>query len=502
MTDNNTHTKWRILDVSYLPLALGAFVTIGIVYIVYNQTENLLKERLRERITSIVATASLQFDANEIKTIIDNKEKLSQEIEPLMNEATVAFHYSTYFESINRNDVIKQSSILNVTQKMKDIRSANSNLKYIYLLQLTNNPKTAKFITDADTAIPVDWNSNGKIDEIEYPPLPGEDYDISEIDGITNVRNGPLALNDLYSDKWGTFLSGYAPIYDNSHNLIAILAIDVQVDDFTRLIRATLIPFIILAVVLLSMLFVQTVALVRIWANRVEIVKDLDRQKDELLSIVSHQLATPVSSAKWYLEMLIDGDIGKLNKAQLEHTINTQKIIENMSDLVSMILDVSRIQLGRMRVEKQSLDLVAFFNEINQTIQPKAIEKGVNYNFSLPSNLPIAQLDKRLTRMTIENILSNAIKYTPKNGDVKFIVKIENNTLKCRVSDNGIGIPQNEQDKIFGKLFRASNARNGIDGNGFGLYIAKGAIEGQNGRIWFESKENAGTTFFVDLPLN
>lgn len=237
------------------------------------------------------------------------------------------------------------------------------------------------------------------------------------------------------------------------------------------------------------------------WSTQVHLLQELDRQKDELLSIVSHQLATPVSSVKWYLEMMKDGDLGPLNDEQIKHVTSMQEVSNNLSDLVSMILDVSRIQLGRMHIEKQELDLKGFFHEILEIIEPKAIEKKVNFVKNVPENFPAAKLDKRYTHMTIENLLSNAVKYTPESGTVTFTVTLEGNMLHCSVKDTGVGIPEAEQDKIFGKLFRASNVRNNVDGNGFGLYVAKGAVEAQGGKIWFESTEGKGTTFFVDLPL-
>ena len=230
-------------------------------------------------------------------------------------------------------------------------------------------------------------------------------------------------------------------------------------------------------------------------------LRELDRQKDELLSIVSHQLATPVSSVKWYLEMLLDGDFGELKKEQKDHVNTAYGVTTELTDLVSMILDVSRIQLGKMKIEAQELDLNAFFKEILDIIVPKAKEKNVNFEYKVAENLPKAILDKRYTKMTIENLLSNAVKYTPANGNVKFLVEVRNNSLSCEVRDTGCGIPKADQDKIFGKLFRASNVRNTVDGNGFGLYIAKGAIESQGGKIWFESEEGKGTAFFIELPL-
>lgn len=232
-----------------------------------------------------------------------------------------------------------------------------------------------------------------------------------------------------------------------------------------------------------------------------ERLRELDKEKDELLSMVSHQLATPVTSVKWYLEMLKDGELGQLSKEQNEHISAMKSIADDLTDLVSMILDVSRIQLGKMRIEKQELDLNVFFKEILQVIEPKAKEKQQLFNVELPNSLPKAMLDKRYTRMTIENLLSNAVKYTPQKGRVHLQVESRNNTLSVIVRDTGVGIPKVDQNKLFGKMYRASNVRNVVDGNGFGLYVAKGAVEAQGGKIWFESEEGKGTTFFVELPV-
>ena len=103
--------------------------------------------------------------------------------------------------------------------------------------------------------------------------------------------------------------------------------------------------------------------------------------------------------------------------------------------------------------------------------------------------------------MTVENMLTNAVKYTPDGGKVTFDLKIDKGIMRCSVSDTGCGIPKEEQGKIFGKMYRASNVRNTVEGNGFGLYVAKGAIEGQGGKMWFTSEVGKGTTFSFELPL-
>ena len=197
---------------------------------------------------------------------------------------------------------------------------------------------------------------------------------------------------------------------------------------------------------------------------------------------------------------MLDGDVGKLNKEQTEHVSTMSVVAQDLADLVSMILDVSRVQLGRMKVDRSKMELNEFFKEVSESMEIKAKEKKVTYNATIEKKIPSAMLDRRLMRMTLENLLSNAIKYTDKGGIVDFTVEVKGNNLHYTVKDTGCGIPKADQDKMFTKLFRASNVQK-IDGNGFGLYVAKGAVESQGGSISFQSTEGKGTTFNVSIPL-
>ena len=149
---------------------------------------------------------------------------------------------------------------------------------------------------------------------------------------------------------------------------------------------------------------------------------------------------------------------------------------------------------------RANVDLPEFFGEIEKNVVAQAAAKQVAFVCQVPADLGRADLDKRLTHMTVETLLSNAVKYTPAGGRVELTAVRRDDSLAITVKDNGMGIPKADQKRIFGKLYRASNVRT-LEGNGFGLYVAKGAIEQQGGKIWFESQEGAGTTFFVQLPL-
>ena len=456
-----------------LALSTCALLAIGITYILYNYTQVLLKERLQERLVAIVSTAAQQIDPNDIIRV----------------------------QSI---DDLQTSSMAKLVDILSKMREANQDITYAYIMRRTDDINTFEFVADADSLLDPsseDLNSDGISDNLEEIPMPGDPFDVSPYPTLRDEAFfHPVAGNELEEDQWSVQLSAYAPIFDENNESIAVLGIDVTIEDFKQRTQAMLLPFLLFIFFLILLLTLLTLLLVRFYNQRVEAMRELDRQKDELLSIVSHQLATPVSSMKWYLEMMLDGDIGKLTNEQEQHVKTLQLSAANLTDLVHMILDVSRIQLGRMKVDRTDLDLNGFYEEVIAVIDAKANERGVKFEKNMPEKLPIAWLDKRLMHMTLENLLSNAVKYTPKGGKVTLNVNISNNELHYEVIDTGCGIPKVDQDKIFGKLFRASNVQK-IDGNGFGLYVAKGGVEAQGGVIDFQSVEGKGTTFIVKIPL-
>lgn len=463
----------KIPIISYSLLAVILFVSSAIAFLLYLHTSNLLQDRLKERLVAIASTAAISFDPNDI-------------------------------ERIQSMDDVDTDAYRKTTFELQKIRNTNSDVYYAYILRPTSNPDVFAFVADADSIDPnakVDLDENGVIDEADQLNFPGQEYDVSELPSlkVDALKFPTTDPEPVLADEWGTFLSGYAPIFHKGKT-IAVLAIDVEVTDFTRLVTATFLPFAAFVFALFVLLTILTTSLVRIWGARVDDLKDLDRQKDELLGMVSHQLATPISGLRWNLEMIAEGDLGSLNEKQKDEIKTMQGVVGNLADLVSMILDVSRIQLGKMKVDKTEIDLKQFFKEITDVLIPRSHEKKQTFTFNIHDHLEKGIIDKRLTHMAIENLISNAVKYTPEGGSVKVDVDLHNGFMRCVVADTGMGIPKKDQEKIFGKLYRASNVA-AVDGNGFGLYVAKGAIESQGGRIWFESQEGKGTRFTVELPI-
>lgn len=231
-------------------------------------------------------------------------------------------------------------------------------------------------------------------------------------------------------------------------------------------------------------------------------LKQIDKAKSEFVSLASHQLRTPLSTVNWYAEMLLAGDAGKLNDEQKKYIEKAYKGNQRMIKLVNSLLNVSRLELGTFVIETEPTDIVKLARSVIDEQKSKSDAKKIKITPHLSKGMPSIQADPNLLRMVFQNLLSNSIKFTPENGKIEFEISSGSKDIKIRVSDTGLGIPKNQHDKIFTKFFRADNVKEqDTDSTGLGLYIVKSIVEHSGGKIWFESEENKGTTFFVTLPL-
>lgn len=231
--------------------------------------------------------------------------------------------------------------------------------------------------------------------------------------------------------------------------------------------------------------------------------KAVDRSKTEFVSLASHQLRTPLSAINWYAEMMLNGDIGGVNKELKEYLKEIYDGNQRMIELVNDLLNVSRVDLGTIEINIEKVDVLELAEDVLGDLAPKIKLKNVRIIKHYDPKLKPIKSDAKFLRIIFQNLLSNAVKYNRDNGKVYLTIAKKGFKLFIEIRDTGMGIPQHQQNKIFTRLFRADNAKEKVtEGSGLGLYLIKLAVEKGGGKIWFESQEGKGTAFFIDMPIN
>lgn len=236
-------------------------------------------------------------------------------------------------------------------------------------------------------------------------------------------------------------------------------------------------------------------------------LKETERLKDEFIGVAAHELRTPLAALKGFVEMLsvqtARGRGQPLDAWQQEALDAIDQATARLVDLIDDLLDVTRLQGGRLQLRREPHDVVALVRRVVRRLA--VTDEQHHIAVEARADYVVACIDPPRVEQIISNLLINAIKYSPKGGPVKIDVRQDSQAGEAiiAVSDQGIGIPADQQALIFGRFMRADNAREqGIAGTGLGLYLCRELVERHGGRIWFDSIEGHGTTFFVALPLN
>ncbi len=239
----------------------------------------------------------------------------------------------------------------------------------------------------------------------------------------------------------------------------------------------------------------------RLLSEQNDRLRELDRMKDEFVSLVSHELRTPLTSIRGYLELMLDRDGDPLTEDQRRFLGIVDRNSQRLLALVGDLLFLAQVDAGRLAMEFDDFDLAAVVEESVEAARPIAEAKGIELT---AASDPVPELhgDRARLAQVLDNLVSNALKFTSSGGQVKVSLRSENGQLVLDVADTGFGIPKEEQEQLFERFFRSSSATaSAIPGTGLGLTIAQAIIERHQGRISIESAENEGTTVRVEIPV-
>jgi PAS domain S-box-containing protein len=227
-------------------------------------------------------------------------------------------------------------------------------------------------------------------------------------------------------------------------------------------------------------------------------LKQIDRLKNEFVQTVSHDLRSPLTAILGYVDLL--DRVGPVNDQQREFIHRVQNSVQSITSLVNDLLELGRIEAG-FDTQKEVVPLEGIIRDTLETLGGQISDKKMNLHLNLPMDIPQMRGNPIRLRQMLDNLIGNAIKYTPEGGEITIDVEAQNDQVILRISDTGPGIPPADQPHIFEKFYRASNVPKGVAGSGLGLAIVKSIVDNHQGRIWVDSLLGQGSTFTVVLPL-
>ncbi|MFC1657778.1 sensor histidine kinase [Candidatus Omnitrophota bacterium] len=230
-------------------------------------------------------------------------------------------------------------------------------------------------------------------------------------------------------------------------------------------------------------------------------LKNVSKRKSDFVSAVSHELRTPLTSIKGYAAILLSKNLGEIPEPIKERLERINRHSDELVHMVNDLLDISRLESGRIVMKKQSCNLKGLVEGIMELLSVQIKQKDIAFSAEIPAQLRVL-VDKSQIERVFVNLIGNAVKFTPEKGKIALTARPTDNFVQVDISDSGIGIPKEAQETIFEEFYRVDNSINEqVKGTGLGLSLVKNIIEAHQGSIWIKSETDAGSTFSFLLPL-
>ncbi len=297
------------------------------------------------------------------------------------------------------------------------------------------------------------------------------------------------------------------PLLDKQGHKAGLLSLDVSLsfmDSLTRQVLFRSYFILVLTVLLVVLLLVNTTRLFQ-YAVLYRKLKEVDKMKDEFIAMASHELRTPVTGIRGYISMFLDGSFGSINEKMRQSLQAVAKASEHLAVLVEDLLNVSRLQQGRLKIKAEPIDIRPVIQEVISQLKPSAQAKNIALKYKCQApNLPKINLDKSRWRQILINLIGNAIKYTFR-GSVEVIVSQKEpvrrrSAVQVKIKDTGIGMSAAERQRLGEKFYRVRNEKTkNISGTGLGLWITKQLVKLMGGQMFIDSIEGVGTQVTLEF---
>ncbi len=461
--------NWQVLCISVLVLA--SVLWLGTFFFVRGSM--LMENELKDKLRTTAAVAAMQFDPKVIG-------------------------------SISGKSSMQTPAFRDVVERLKRTRQTIPNIRFAYIMRKTADANTLEFVADADslaTEKELDVNHNGLVEPDEEGSYPGDPYDISEIPAMQGPAFEGAAVDDNFThDQWGILITGYAPIRDASGKPVAVLGMDMVANDYIALSRRIFSPVAFLLLCVVALILASFIAFF-LRSRRIEVLKRVNRERSGLLLLAMHQIGSPLTIIRWSLEELKDQmESGSLKQAVTDHAKYADQAIEQLTGILDELKEASQVDTGTLEYHGEWTSLKDIIAGVMPTLQPELRRRKQTITQDVDPTLGLS-LDRKLIAGVLRELLINAMTFSHDGASVTITAKHGGKCVLVEIADHGCGMPKKDIPRMFEKFTRGTNAHlYQPNGNGLGLYIAKGIIERAGGEIWIKSTEAQGTTVTFTLP--
>jgi signal transduction histidine kinase len=436
------------------------------------QGRSIMEEELKERLRTTVAVAAEQFDAEAIRVIRDRSDM-----------ETPAFR--------------------KIVSQLRRIRESISNIRYAYIMRQTGNPLQPVFVADADSLAglsELDEDGDGVVSDDEEASYPGDLYDATDAPVLQHEAfEHPSVDEDITIDQGGSWISSYAPIRDARGNVVATLGIDMGAEDFLTLSQRIFSPIALLLVILAGSSLASVVYL-HIRRQQIETLQKLDAERTALIALASHELGTPLSIFKWWMEILHEKAEGSDDIREVSTQL--EEGIERMEKIVSTLRKARYLMEDKIDYQAVATSLREIIEAVVDEFSVRLQHRHQKIVLSFDHGNENVWIDRELISGVIRELIENAVNYSSEGGTITIRTEHKGKLVEVSVKDTGYGIPAADLPRLFQKLSRGGNAaKYKPKGTGMGLFLAKNVVEKAGGTIALESKEGTGTTVKFTLPL-